>query len=72
MCYNNTMGAIRMILDLLIKINKKKLNKMIEQNKEYENILRQSQKLDTYITEKTIKLITKVRKNQRKMYPYNI
>ena len=66
MCYNSTMGAIRMILDLLIKINKKKLNKMIEQNKEYENILRQSQKLDTYITEKTIKLINKSKKAPKK------
>lgn len=69
MCYNNTMGAIRMILDLLIKINKKKLNKMIEQNKEYENILRQSQKLDTYITEKTIKLINKSKKAPKKDVP---
>ena len=59
MCYNNTMGAIRMLLDLLIMIHKKKLNKMIEQNQDYECILRQSQKLDTYITEKTIKLINK-------------
>lgn len=53
------MGAIRMILDLLIKINKDKLNKMIERNEDYENILKQSQKLDIYITEKTIKLINK-------------
>lgn len=58
-----------MILDLLIKINKKKLNKMIEQNKEYENILRQSQKLDTYITEKTIKLINKSKKEPKKDVP---
>ncbi len=48
-----------MLLDLLIMIHKKKLNKMIEQNQDYECILRQSQKLDTYITEKTIKLINK-------------
>ena len=48
-----------MILDLLIKINKNKLNKMIEQDEKYEYILKQSQKLDTYITEKTIKLINK-------------
>lgn len=53
------MGAIRMILDLLIKINKKKLNQMVEQNEDYESILRQSQKLDVYITQKTIRLINK-------------
>lgn len=48
-----------MILDLLIKFNKIKLNRMIEKNKNYEIILKQSQKLDKYITKKTIKLIEK-------------
>ena len=59
------MGAIRMILDLLIKLNKVKLNKMIEQNENYETILRQSQKLDTYITQKTIRLINKSKKTKK-------
>jgi hypothetical protein len=63
------MGAIRMILDLLIKVNKVKLNKMIEQNEDYENILRQSQKLDTYITQKTIQLINKRKKIPKKDVP---
>ncbi len=48
-----------MILDLLIKFNKIKLNKMITKNENYEIILNQSQKLDKYITKKTIKLIKK-------------
>ena len=51
-----------MILDLLIKINKIKLNYMISKNMKYENILRQSQKLDKYITRKTIILINRNRK----------
>ncbi len=59
-----------MILDLLIRINKDKLNKMIEQNEDYESILIQSQKLDTYITKKTIEIINKGKKHQRKTYPY--
>ena len=63
------MGAIRMILDLLIRLNKVKLNKMIEQNENYETILRQSQKLDKYITEKTIKLIEKRHKLPKKDVP---
>ena len=63
------MGAIRMILDLLIKINKLKLNKMIEQNDDYESILRQSQKLDTYITQKTIRLINKRKKTPKRDVP---
>ena len=46
-----------MILDLLIKINKTKLDNMISNNEDYESILKQSQKLDKYITEKTIELI---------------
>ena len=58
-----------MILDLLIKINKNKLNKMIEKNRNYEVILKQSQKLDTYITEKTIKLINKSKKAPKKDVP---
>ncbi|MBO5412846.1 MAG: Spo0E family sporulation regulatory protein-aspartic acid phosphatase [Clostridia bacterium] len=58
-----------MILDLLIKINKNKLNKMIERNINYEVILKQSQKLDTYITEKTIKLINKSKKAPKKDVP---
>lgn len=53
------MGAIYVILDLLIQINKIKLNKMIEQNYDYEIILRQSQKLDVYITQKTVRIINK-------------
>ena len=48
-----------MILDLLIKINKIKLNQMISNNKKYELIVMQSQKLDKYITIKTIKLMNK-------------
>ena len=55
------MGAIHMILDLLIKINKIKLNNMISKEKDYEIILKQSQKLDKYITKKTIFLINKRR-----------
>lgn len=58
-----------MILDLLIKLNKLKLNKMIEQNENYEIILRQSQKLDRYITEKTIRLINKSNKTTKKDVP---
>ena len=58
-----------MILDLLIKLNKVKLNKMIEQNENYETILRQSQKLDIYITEKTIRLINKRNKLAKKDVP---
>ena len=58
-----------MILDLLIKINKNKLNQMIEQNEDYESILRQSQKLDSYITQKTIRLINKRKKIPRKHVP---
>lgn len=52
-----------MFLDLLIKINKNKLNRMISQNKDYSLILNQSQKLDKYITRKTIQIINKKRKN---------
>lgn len=63
------MGAIRMILDLLIRLNKVKLNKMIEQNEDYENILKQSQKLDKYIAQKTIILINKRRKIPKKNVP---
>ena len=51
------MGAIIMVLDLLIKINKIKLDNMISKNVDYEIILNQSQKLDKYITKKTIELI---------------
>lgn len=58
-----------MILDLLIKINKLKLNKMIEQNDDYESILKQSQKLDIYITQKTISLINKRKKTTKKDIP---
>ena len=46
-----------MLLDLLIKINKIKLNRMISKNLDYQIILKQSQKLDKYITEKTQNLI---------------
>lgn len=55
-----------MILDLLIKINKIRLNKMISKNENYEIILKQSQKLDKYITKKTIYLINK-QKNGKKL-----
>ena len=48
------MGAINMILDLLIKINKTKLNNMISRNEDYEIILKQSQKLDTSVLTKQI------------------
>ncbi len=37
------------ILALLINFNQKKLNKMVEREKDYEKILKQSQKLDKYI-----------------------
>lgn len=50
-----------MILDLLIKINKIKLNYMISKEKNYEIILKQSQKLDKYIAKKTILLINRKR-----------
>ena len=58
-----------MILDLLIKLNKVKLNKMIEQNENYETILRQSQKLDIYITHQTSRLINKRNKTLKKNVP---
>lgn len=48
-----------MILDLLIKVNKIKLNYLISKNVDYEIILEQSQKLDKYITKKTIALLKK-------------
>lgn len=38
-----------MLLNFLIWINKRKLNKMITNEKNYDEILKQSQKLDTYI-----------------------
>lgn len=53
-----------MMLDLLIKINKNKLNKMISQNKDYTLILKQSQKLDKYITQKTIEIINQNGRNK--------
>lgn len=53
------MGAINMKLDLLIIVNKTRLNNMISRNEDYEVILKQSQKLDKYITKKTIELINK-------------
>lgn len=43
-----------MFLDLMIKFNKQKLDNMIENNVDYEFILKQSQKLDKYITKKTV------------------
>lgn len=55
------MGAIYMILNLLIKHNKKILNKMIEKNEDYSKILEQSQKLDIYITKKQKKLYEKAK-----------
>lgn len=48
-----------MKLDLLIIVNKTRLNNMISRNEDYEVILKQSQKLDKYITKKTIELINK-------------
>lgn len=48
-----------MNLDLLIKINKIILNNMIKNNYDYETILKQSQKLDKYITKKTLELMNK-------------
>lgn len=39
----------RRLLALLIKINRDKLNKMVEEEEDYEKILKQSQKLDKYI-----------------------
>ena len=51
-----------MLLDLLIKINKIKLNLLISKNYNYQIILKQSQKLDGYITKKTLELINKKKK----------
>ena len=51
-----------MKLDLLIIVNKKRLNNMISNDCDYEKILKQSQKLDKYIALKTIELINN-RKN---------
>jgi len=48
-----------MLLDLLIEINKLRLNNMISKKVDYEIILKQSQKLDKYITAKTLSLIGK-------------
>ena len=48
-----------MFLDLLIKINKKKLEAMISKEEEYSKIVKQSQKLDKYITKKTLELMKK-------------
>lgn len=57
-----------MILDLLIKINKLKLNRMISKNKDYNDILKQSQKLDKFIAQKTIELINKKQVKSRSDY----
>ena len=38
-----------MLLNFLIWKNKRKLNKMIENGESYDEILKQSQKLDVYI-----------------------
>ena len=38
-----------MLLNFLIWINKRKLNKMIAEDYSYDEILKQSQKLDVYI-----------------------
>jgi len=38
-----------MLLDFLIWLNKRKLNRMITSGESYEKILKQSQKLDMYI-----------------------
>ena len=51
-----------MLLDLLIKINKIKLNRMISQNKNYNIILKQSQILDKYIAKKTVSIIENKKK----------
>ena len=48
-----------MFLDLLIKINKIKLEAMISKEEEYSKIVKQSQKLDKYITKKTLELMKK-------------
>lgn len=48
-----------MFLDLLIKINKIKLEAMISKEEEYSEIVKQSQKLDKYITKKTLELMKK-------------
>ena len=40
---------IHILLKLLIWINKRKLNKIIENDANYDEILKQSQKLDIYI-----------------------
>ena len=51
-----------MFLDLLIKINKIKLNYLISKKYDYQIILQQSQKLDEYITKKTLILLDKKKK----------
>ena len=38
-----------MLLNFLIWINKRKLNKMITEDYSYDEILKQSQKLDVYV-----------------------
>lgn len=48
-----------MLLDLLIKINKIKLEAMISKEENYAMIVKQSQKLDKYITKKTLELMKK-------------
>ena len=53
-----------MMLDLLIKINKDKLNKMISQNKDYTLLLMRSQKLDKYIWLKVFEIINQNGRNK--------
>ena len=45
----NIYEVVNMLLNLLIYINKRKLNKMITSGYNYEEILKQSQKLDELI-----------------------
>lgn len=45
-----------MSIDLLIIINRNKLEKLIEENADYKLILKQSKRLDVYINRKMEKL----------------
>lgn len=48
-----------MLLDIIIKINREKLYDMILNHEKYENIVKQSQKLDKYIADSIAKINNK-------------
>lgn len=43
-----------MLLDIIIKINRQKLDNMILNHEEYDDIVKQSQKLDKYISDSIV------------------